>query len=62
MGTKIKATMSMIFNVSGLDDELKAVRLNLGFMLDGNILGKRPIIPKKVVPRIVSAEANHALK
>ena len=52
----------MIFKVSGLEEALYAVRLYLGLRLEGNMFGKRPIMPKKVVPTMVIAEANQALK
>ena len=37
----------MIFNVRGLDDELKAVRLNAGSMLDISRFGYIPRYPEK---------------
>ena len=52
----------MIFNVRGLDEALKAVKEKFSSMLDGNNLGKSPMIPKKVAPTMVRAEANQALK
>ena len=45
-----------------LQEALYAVRLYLGFRLEGNRFGKSPITPKNVVPTMVSAEANQALK
>ena len=61
-GIKIVTTTSIIFNVKGLEEALYAVRLYLGFRLEGNRFGKSPITPKNVVPTMVSAEANQALK
>jgi len=45
MGMKMITTISMIFKVSGLEDELKAVRLYFGSRLDGNRFGNSPMIP-----------------
>jgi hypothetical protein len=61
-GMKIITTISIIFNVKGLEEALYALRLYLGFRLEGNRFGKSPITPKNVAPTIVSAEANQALK
>jgi hypothetical protein len=45
MGINIITTVSMIFNVRGLEDALKAVKLYIGSRLDGNRFGKSPITP-----------------
>ena len=61
MGTKTRATASMIFNVRGLDDELNALRLNAGLMLDMSRLGYIPPTPKNVTMTMKTAEENQAL-
>jgi len=52
----------MIFKVKGLEEALCAVRLYLGFRLEGKRFGYSPITPKNVAPTMVNAEANQALK
>jgi hypothetical protein len=37
--------MSLIFKVIGLEDALWAVKLHSGLILDGNILGYKPMTP-----------------
>ena len=51
----------MIFNVRGLDDELNALRLNAGLMLDMSRLGYIPPTPKSVTMIMKTAEENQAL-
>jgi hypothetical protein len=51
----------MILRVKGLEDALKAVKVQAGSMLEGNKAGNRPQMPKKVHPIMVSADANQAL-
>jgi hypothetical protein len=60
MGTKIRATTSIIFNVRGLDEELYIVILYELLILDGNISGYSPVTPKNVALTIVRHDENQA--
>ncbi len=62
MGTKISATTSIIFKVSGLPEALKAVKLYLGLIVEGNMFGKSPTTPKSAAVPIVTADANQAFQ
>src|SRR5512139_2761335 len=60
MGTKIRATTSMIFRVSGLDAALATVALAAASILEGRRFGYRPITPKRVAATMVRLDAHQA--
>ena len=58
----MSATPSMILSVRGLDDELKAVKLSAGSMLEGYRFGKSPITPNNTAANMVNEEENQAFQ
>jgi len=60
MGTKVRATVSMILSVRGEEELLAMVMDQAGLRLEGRSTGNRPMTPNRATPAMVTALAIQA--